>query len=63
MDKPICKVIGTDGNVFALIAKVSRSLREAGLREESNEMTERITSTAKSYNDALNIMQEYVKFE
>lgn len=27
MSKPICKLIGTDGNVFAIIGKVSKCLK------------------------------------
>lgn len=30
MKKPICKLVGTDGNVFAIIGAVSKALRRAG---------------------------------
>lgn len=30
MDKPKCKLIGGDGNVFAVIGAVSKALKRAG---------------------------------
>jgi len=30
MDKPACKLIGTNGNVFALLGKVQQTLKDAG---------------------------------
>lgn len=39
----------------------SRELKRNGLREEASEMINRITTTAKSYDDALAIMCEYIE--
>lgn len=58
-NKPDCKLIGEDGNIFNLMARVSRTLRENNLSEEAQEMRERITSSA-SYDEALCIIGEYV---
>jgi len=38
----------------------ARTLRENGLTEQSKEMTKRITDSAHSYEEALNIIGEYV---
>lgn len=58
-NKPDCKLIGEDGNIFNLMARASRTLRENGLCEEATEMRERITSSG-SYDEALCIIGEYV---
>ena len=57
--KPDCKLIGEDGNIFNLMARASRTLRENDLSEEAKEMRERITSSG-SYDEALCIIGEYV---
>lgn len=58
--KPDCPLIGQDGNIFNLMGIASRTLREHGMIEQSKEMTKRITDSAQSYYDALNIIGEYV---
>ncbi len=58
-NKPDCKLIGEDGNIFNLMARASKTLRENGLSEEAKEMRERITSSG-SYDEALCIIGEYV---
>ncbi len=58
-NKPDCKLIGEDGNIFNLMARAARTLRESNLSEEAKEMRERITSSG-SYDEALCIIGEYV---
>ena len=58
-NKPDCKLIGEDGNVFNLMARAIKTLRENDLSEEAKEMRERITSSG-SYDEALCIIGEYV---
>ena len=58
-NKPDCKLIGEDGNIFNLMARAARTLRENDLSEEAQEMRERITSSG-SYDEALCIIGEYV---
>ncbi len=62
MDKPKCKLIGEDGNIFNLIGIASRTLKKNGQVMQANEMTRRITQDgeAKSYDEALTIIMEYV---
>lgn len=58
--KPKCRLVGEDGNIFHLMGLASKALKEAGLRDESREMTQRITSGAQSYEEAIAIIMEYV---
>jgi hypothetical protein len=43
MDKnlPKCKLVGTDGNVFSIIGKVSATLKKAGKVAGAKEFTEK----------------------
>jgi hypothetical protein len=59
MSKPVCKLVGTDGNVFSLVGKVSAVLRKAGQRQQAKEMQEKILACG-SYDQALQILMEYV---
>ena len=63
MMKLKCRLIGEDGNVFNLMGIVSRTLKEAGEPEKAEEMIRRITSDAKSYDEALAMLMEYVDVE
>lgn len=63
MMKLKCRLIGEDGNIFNLIGIVSRTLKEAGEPEKAEEMIRRITSDAKSYDEALAMLMEYVDVE
>ncbi len=58
--KPRCKLSGTDGNVFALAGLVGRTLKRAGLREEADAFYARLPQ-CKSYDEALQLMAEYVE--
>ena len=40
-DKPKVKLIGTDGNVFSIIAKVSRALTYSGQQDKAEEFSKR----------------------
>lgn len=64
MEKPTCELIGADGNIFNLIGIASRTLRENGLSEQADEMGKRIMGgEARSYDEALSIIKEYVEIE
>lgn len=58
--KPKCELIGKDGNIFNLTGIASRTLKEAGMKEEAKEMVDRINNS-KSYIEALAIISEYVE--
>ena len=58
-DKPTCKLIGQDGNVFNIIALVRRTLIDAGDREKAHEFAEKAMDQ-HSYDDVLWLCDEYV---
>ena len=60
--KPRCKLSGTDGNVFALAARVSQALRRAGLNDQAEFFWGKL-KVCDSYDAALTLMQEYVEVE
>lgn len=61
-DRPQMELVGHDGNIFAVMGSAARLLRRADMREEAEEMVERVTSSS-SYYEALNIVSEYVQTE
>lgn len=58
-EKPDCALIGRNGNIFYLLGIASRTLREHGQGDLAEEMKKRILGSG-SYEEALNIMGEYV---
>ena len=64
MEKPECKLIGENGNVFNLIGIVKRTLRQEGLSEELQSFDSELTDMMKngsSYDDILVLFQKYVE--
>lgn len=59
---PKCKLIGEDGNVFNIIGKVSRTLKDNGLEKEAKEFTEKAFHST-SYDEVLRLCMEYVDVE
>lgn len=59
-EKPRCALIGQDGNIFNLMGIASKTLRNNNMEEEAKEMIIRIKES-KSYDEALNIIGEYVE--
>ena len=59
-EKPDCELIGQDGNIFNIMGIASRTLKRNGMRGEAEEMVDRITNGASSYDEALCIIGEYV---
>jgi len=57
--KPKCKLTGTDGNVFSVIGKVSKCLREVGLKDEAEEFRNKALKS-HSYDSVLALCFEYV---
>jgi hypothetical protein len=57
--KPRCRLIGTDGNVFAVIGNVRRALERAGQRERASEFVAKAMQS-KSYDEVLALCFESV---
>jgi hypothetical protein len=60
MKKPVCNLIGQDGNIFNLLGIASRCLRKNNMQEEAKKMCDRVYECS-SYEEALCIIGEYVE--
>ena len=58
--KPRMQMVGRDGNIFAIMGRAIRTLKQVGQANESSEMTRRVTASA-NYHEAVSIVQEYVE--
>lgn len=61
--EPTAKLVGENGNIFNLMAIAKRALCEVGKQEKSVQMYKKIIYEAKSYEEALNIISDYVEVE
>ena len=61
-NKPVCKLIGTDGNAFAIIGKVIRTLKQANMPEKAKEFQEKATQS-ESCDALLSLTMDYVDVE
>ena len=62
--RPLCSLLGQDGNIFHLMGIAARVLRQNGMAAEAKEMQTRIMGGAcHSYEEALGIISEYVETE
>ena len=57
--KPQCKLIGVDGNVFAIIGAVNKTLEKAGLNDKAKEFNNKVMKQ-KSYDHVLKLCMGYV---
>lgn len=57
-NKPNCKLIGQDSNMFSMLVIASRTLKENGMYKEAEEMFNR--AKVSNYDEALSIIGEYV---
>lgn len=57
--KPKVKLIGQDGNVFAIIGRVSAALKKAGFPEKAKEFAD-AAFKADSYDAVLRLCMKYV---
>ena len=60
--RPKMQLIGQDGNIFAIMGRASRLLKNAGQSDKVKEMCDRVTAS-QSYSEALSIVSEYVETE
>lgn len=60
--KPTVQLIGEDGNVFAIIGRVSKALKRAGQREKAKEFTDKAMKSG-SYDEVLRLCMDYVEVE
>lgn len=60
MNKPLCRLTGTDGNVFAIIGKVISTLKKFNQRDKALEFASKAMEQ-KSYDDVLKLVLQYVE--
>ena len=60
--RPKMKLVGQDGNIFAILGRASRLLKENGQPQQAKEMSSRVYQSGNYYK-ALNIISEYVETE
>ena len=60
--RPKMKLLGQDGNIYAILARASMCLKEAGMQDQIDEMFQRCAASG-DYHKALNIISEYVETE
>ncbi len=60
--KPQMQLEGQDGNIFAILGNASLLMNQAGMREQIDEMFQRVQACG-DYNKALSIISEYVDTE
>ena len=59
-EKPPCKLLGEDGNVFTVIGLVKRALKKAGMYDEATEFSKKAMA-AESYDVVLQLAMEYTE--
>jgi hypothetical protein len=60
--KPKCKLSESDGNIFALMGKATRALKDAGMRDQASALTKEVFACG-SYDEALQTVMKYVEVE
>lgn len=60
--RPKMQLLGYDGNIFAIMGRASRLLKDSGQTDKAKEMQCRVIDSL-SYEAALNIISEYVETE
>lgn len=55
------RLVGEDGNAFAILGKVSKALKRAGHRDLAEEFLK--DATAGDYNELLQTVMKYVEVE
>ena len=60
--RPKMKLAGMDGNIFSILGRAARLLRENGQPEQAKEMADRVYQSG-DYHQALSIISEYVETE
>ena len=60
--RPKMKLVGQDGNIFAILGRASRLLKKNGQPEQAKEMADRVYQSG-NYCEALDIISEYVETE
>lgn len=61
--KVTVRLVGEDGNAFAIMGRVSRALRRAGVPDAEVQQFHREAASAGSYDTLLYVVQRWVSVE
>lgn len=62
VEKPVCKLVGEDGNAFNIIRRVKRCLEEARQWDAAQQFVDKAIM-CESYGDVLILVHRYVEVE
>lgn len=62
LPRPKMKLVGEDGNIYSILGRAAKLLRDCGQNAQVKEMQERVFQ-AKNYYEALGIVSQYVETE
>lgn len=62
MSKPAVNLSDAEDNIYILVNKVSKILKQKGLYYQAQEMS-RMVFNSESYEEAIKIISEYVKIK
>lgn len=62
IEKPVVQLSEEDGNVFAIMGRVSKALKRAGQPEKAKEFVDKARKS-ESYDAVLRLCMEYVEVE
>lgn len=57
----VVRLVGTDGNIFSIIAKVRIAMRRAGVEQARIERFTKEVEDSSSYDEALQVIMRYVE--
>lgn len=60
--RPVVQLSNKDGNVFSIIARVSRALKKAGMKEQAEEFVSKAPQ-CDDYYAVISLAAEYVEIE
>jgi len=61
--KPTVKLLGKDGNIFAVVANSMKAMKKEGISKEIIREFQNKIFKAKNFDEALGIIMEYVEIE
>jgi hypothetical protein len=57
------RLVGEDGNIYAIMARVTRALRGAGAPRDEQKAFQDAVTTSRSYDEALGVVMSWVDTE
>ena len=61
--KPLVKMVGEDGNVYAIISRVVKALDGVGMKQKSDDFLIESTKKSQTYDGVIQLVYEYCEVE